>query len=565
MRFLLNRSLLTKLLMLLGVIMLSFAAVMAVSAGVTRARMVADRSIKLRAVAEVAASTAATLEAEVTAGHIDRAEALARFRQLLYGIRYEGNEYLFAYTNDGHVFVVGSQPKVQGDDRLQIKDHHGNFFVRDILATAQRGGGTVDYWYPRASGGEPLPKRSYVVAFAPWDMVIGTGVYVDDLDVDFGAYLRFIGLVLLGALAVGGVLALLLAREITSSMRRMRERLERLAAGDHRSPVEQTDRGDEVGAMARALEVVREGAAEANRLREEREVLKGVAEAERAAALDSLANALERSVGSLLEELQSEAADMQTAADALSQTAGAMQTRVEASAGGADQATGNVQAVAAAAEQLSCSIGEIARRVAEAARVAQDATGRVSATSAQVAELATAAGEIGRVVDLIQTIAAQTNLLALNATIEAARAGEAGRGFAVVANEVKALAAQTARATDEIRGQVERIQSATGRAVAAVDGIAEAVAAVDSISATIASAVEQQGSATREIAVSVTRAADATATVSANVGGMRRDADAVGQTAGTLLGAAGSLQGSAAAVSEEVARLLAGVRAKAAA
>jgi methyl-accepting chemotaxis protein len=561
MQFLLNRSLLTKLLMLLCVFLLAFAAVTTVSASLTRERMIADRTAKLRAVVEVAKGTAATLEAEVTAGRIDRAEALARFRKLLYGIRYEGSEYLFAYMLDGHVFAIGAQPQTENDDRLQFKDAKGNLLVQGFLAAARRGGGTVEYWYPRGSGGEALPKRSYVAAFMPWDMVIGTGVYTDDIDADFGAYLRLIGLVVVGALVVGGALAFVLARDITGSMRRTQARLERLAAGDHASPVELTGRTDEVGAMARALDVVRQVAAEADRLRDEAETLKRAAETDRATALDGLADTLERSVGNVLQGLQRESAEMQGTADALSRTAGTMQTHVGASADGAGQATGNVQAVAAAAEQLSRSIDEIARRVGEAAGVARDATARVSATSTQVAELAGAAGEIGRVVELIQTIAGQTNLLALNATIEAARAGEAGRGFAVVANEVKTLAAQTARATDEIRGQVERIQSATGRAVAAVDGIAEAVSAVDGISTTIAAAVEQQGAATREIAGSIARAAAATDVVSANVSGLRDDANSVGDAAGAMLGAAGTLQASTTALGDEVAGFLTRVRA----
>ena len=166
MQFLLNRSLLTKLLMLLCVFLLAFAAVTTVSASLTRERMIADRT-KLRAVVEVAKGTAATLEAEVTAGRIDRAEALARFRKLLYGIRYEGSEYLFAYMLDGHVFAMGAPPQTENDDRLQFKDAKGNLLVQGFLAAARRGGGPVESWYPRGSGGEALPKRSYVAAFMP--------------------------------------------------------------------------------------------------------------------------------------------------------------------------------------------------------------------------------------------------------------------------------------------------------------------------------------------------------------------------------------------------------------
>ncbi|CAH2599272.1 HAMP domain-containing protein [Rhodovastum atsumiense] len=560
MHFLHNRRLPTKLMLLLGILVLATVVVLAVSARLTHERMINDRTAKLRALVDVAVSAASQLEAEVVAGRIDRAEALSRFRKLIYATRYEKDEYLFAYDFDGRMVASGPHQQAEGQNRLQVQDARGTYLIRDLIAVARSGGGVVEYWYPRGNGGDPLPKRSYATAFAPWQIMIGTGVYIDDIDTEFAAYLRLVGLILLGGLALAGAMAVVIGRDITGSMRRTQERLQRLAEGDHASPVAQTGRGDEIGAMARALEVVRQGAAEADRLRGEREALKQRAEADRMAALSGLADALERAVGGVLRELQSEATEMESAAGLLSRTAGEVNTRVNTAAQGAGEATGNVQAVAAAAEELSRSIDEISQRVALAAAVARKASGRVSTTSTQVAELAGAAGEIGRVVELIQTIAGQTNLLALNATIEAARAGEAGRGFAVVANEVKALAAQTARATEDIRGQIERIQSSTERAVAAVEGIAEAVTEVDGISTTIAAAVEEQGAATREIAGNVSRAAQATGVVSDSVTALQDTSGTVNTTATVVLGTAGKLSGSANALRQEMGRFLAEMR-----
>ena len=565
MRFVRSLRLRTKFLLLVGVFALALAAAQGLSAVAMRDRMVSDRVAKLRSLVEVAHSTAQALEAEVKAGTLIREQALDRFRAAIYGMRYDGGEYLFAQTFDGIMVAHGAQVSLQGKDMTGTTDVNGHPIFPNQLAAARAGEGTTEYWYARAAGGAAAPKRTYVKAFTPWNMYVATGVYIDDINADFRAYLMRTGAVLLGVLLLGGGLALVLAGDVTTSMRKLRERLEQLAAGDDTSPVALTERRDETGAMARALEVVRGIAAEAGRLRAAQDETKRQAEAERTAVLAALADDMQASVGQAVETVRQQAQGLQDAAGRLAESAEGAKTGVDVAASGAANASGNVQAVAAAAEELSASVDEITRRVEESARVAGEAAAQVKKTEAMVTELNAAAAQIGAVVALIRQIAGQTNLLALNATIEAARAGEAGRGFAVVAGEVKGLAAQTGHATEEIGGQITRIQEATMQAVDAIGGIAAIVEQVNVLSAAIAAAVEQQDTATRDIAGSVARAAEATGAVSTSVGGLRGVADSVQGTAGTLLGAAGSLTDTARGLHERITGFLGTMRDKRAA
>ena len=347
--------------------------------------------------------------------------------------------------------------------------------------------------------------------------------------------------------AVGAVtllvalLSLVVARGVSRPIGGMTASMTRLAARDMSVTIPGVGRGDEIGAMAAAVQVFKDSMLESDRLRGEQEQAKQRSEAEKKAAMNHLADEFEASVKGVVKIVSSASTELQTTAQAMSSTAEEAARQATAVAVASEQASTNVQTVASAAEELSSSISEISRQVAESTKIAGQAVADAGRTNGKVQALAEAAQKIGDVVKLINDIAGQTNLLALNATIEAARAGEAGKGFAVVASEVKSLATQTAKATDEIAAQIDAIQGATGEAVQAIQEIGGTIARINEIATTIASAVEEQGAATQEIARNVQQASIGTKEVSANIGGVTQAATETGTASAQVLASSSEL------------------------
>lgn len=362
---------------------------------------------------------------------------------------------------------------------------------------------------------------------------------------------------LLGSVVIGGILVTGLSGPITAITAAMR----RLADGDLSVEVPAQGRRDEIGHMAAALEVFKEHAEERQRLEAEKVRQAEQAEAERHELMDELAGDFERAVGSIIDSVGEAAEVMQTTAQSLAVSAEDATARASTVAGAAEEASSNVQTVASAAEELAASIGEISRQVHQASTISETAVAEAQRTDSMVQGLSASAQKIGEVVNLITDIAAQTNLLALNATIEAARAGEAGKGFAVVANEVKSLATQTARATEEISAQVAGVQQSTGEAVAAIQNIGTIIGQINEISAAIASAVEQQGAATREISHNVHQASQGTLQVSENIQGVTQAVHETGEASGHVLDSANHLSGQATRLRQEMDRFLVQIRA----
>jgi methyl-accepting chemotaxis protein len=366
---------------------------------------------------------------------------------------------------------------------------------------------------------------------------------------------------LAGAGLLGGtVLAVLVGRGIVRPLTAMTGVMTRLAGGDRAVVVPGTARGDEMGDMARAVEVFKSNAVAAA-AQQDQQAAERAATDRRAARLAGLVQGFETQVTGMAGMLSSAATELEATAREMTATAARTTEQAASVTGAADAASAGVQTVAAAAEELTASIGEIGRQVAQATRVSETAVADARRTDTIVRALADGAQKIGDVVGLITNIAGQTNLLALNATIEAARAGDAGKGFAVVASEVKGLAAQTGRATEEIASQIAQIQAATQEAVAAIQSIASTIAEVSTISTAIAAAVEEQGAATAEIARNVQQTAHSTRQVTASIASVNDGAGSTGAAARDVLGAAADLSRQAERLTGEVDRFVTGVRA----
>ncbi|HLJ21849.1 MAG TPA: methyl-accepting chemotaxis protein [Stellaceae bacterium] len=359
-------------------------------------------------------------------------------------------------------------------------------------------------------------------------------------------------------LALGA--AVFSGRAIANPVRQLTGIMTKLAEHDLAVAIPGADRKDELGGMARAVEVFKQNMITADRLSAE-QAAQNEAKLRRTQQIDALTKTFEGKVGLLVGELSQAAKEMEATAGSMTETADQTNQRSVAVAAASEQTATNVQTVASATEELSASIREIGDRVAESAKIAGKAVADAKDTDATVQALATGAQKIGEVVTLIQDIASQTNLLALNATIEAARAGDAGKGFAVVASEVKALATQTGKATEEIGAQIAHIQEATRHAVAAIGSIAETIGRVNEVSTAIASAVEEQASATQEIARNVQQAAAGTQDVSSNITGVRQAATETGAQASRVLGAAHELTRQAGDLTGEVQGYIKGVQA----
>jgi len=340
----------------------------------------------------------------------------------------------------------------------------------------------------------------------------------------------------------------------------LKQSMQLLSSGNLETTIDRSSYHDEIAAMAEALEVFRAGMIRARTLSAEQDSDRA-AKAERASRMEARIAEFEAAVRDALGNLQHSANSMQSTAQGMSTTADQSNALVGAVATAAQQTSANVQTVSAGTEELSSSIAEISRQVVTSAEIARKAVDEAGATDATMQGLADNASRISVVVDLIQTIAAQTNLLALNATIEAARAGEAGRGFAVVASEVKSLASQTAKATDEIRTQIAGMQQAATSAVGAIRNIGHTIAEINAVSTTIASAVEQQGAATQEIARSIQHAASGTREVSGNIAGVSTASAEAGAAAGEVLKASDALRRESDLLRAEIDAFLTNIRA----
>ena len=525
-----------------------------------RQTLMSERKASVKQATENAASLAAYYQKQAESGAMSDADARAAGANALRALRFGQGGYIYVYDSQG-VLLVHARKELEGRDMSDAKDPNGVYFAREALKNAQAGGGFSAYSFTKPGQGDAIfPKISYDSRFAPWGWTIGNGVYVDDIDATFRHEAMILGGVLI--VVVGVMLALnrTISKSISVPLRTLTAIMRELAAGNLDMRISGVDRRDEIGGMAAAVEVFKGNGLEMRRLAKLQDEERAAKE-KRARAVEDLVRQFEATAAKLAQSLSGSATELKGTAQSMSAAASQATSQASSAESAASQATTNVQMVAAAAEQLTSSINEISHQVSQSARIATEASEETGRTNQRVQGLASAADRIGQVVKLINDIASQTNLLALNATIEAARAGEAGKGFAVVAGEVKNLANQTGRATEEIGQQIAAVQEETRITVEAIRSISAVIDQVRRISSGIAAAVEQQGIATREIARNVEEAARGTSDVSSNIGGVTESAQTTRDSSNHILSAAGTLAAESETLRAEVTQFLNNVRA----
>ncbi|MGE5517547.1 MAG: methyl-accepting chemotaxis protein [Bacteroidota bacterium] len=550
-----------KILLIVAASLIGMALMVTLGLSTLRGELLDGRRIKTQHLVEVAHNLVRHYVAEAQAGRMTTDQAQAAALSALKPLRYGGNEYF--WVNDMHARMIMHpiKPELDGKDLAEFKDPAGKRLFSDFVAkVASSKAGFVDYLWPKPGFDKPVPKVSYVMGVEEWGWVVGSGIYIDDVDAAFWRAVTnqgmLIGVVMLVVLGV----SYLVGHRIVEALSTISSAMHRLADGDTSVTVALHGRKDEIGEMSQSIEVFRKNAIEVQGLHEEQEKLRLRAEQDRHDTLANLAQELERGVSAAAQAVNAAAAQMRSTATAMTGTADRTSEESQVVAAALTQTTANVETVASAAEELNASINEISRQVGQSTGIARDAVAAARRTDEVVRGLSEAAARIGEVVSMINGIAGQTNLLALNATIEAARAGEAGKGFAVVANEVKHLANQTAKATDEISTQIAAIQATSADAVRAIQDIGHTIESMSDIAQSISEAVEQQGAATHEIARNVAQAAAGAHEVSSHIGAVTQAADETGAAAREVLVAADSLARDASDMKSGLDRFLDGVR-----
>jgi len=523
----------SKLVVLVAVTMIGLCAAGILAAYMVKSEMLSARTEQLKSIVEIGTNVAASLQKDVAAGKLTKEAATAELVRRIEPMTYDNGNYLFIYTMDGEVVhLPGFKP---GSNRLDVKVS-GVAITREFRdGVAANGSKILTYEFQKPNETVPSRKMGYAAALPGWNMFIATGAYLDDLDAHLKPIIWALGLAMLAIAAVAGVIAWMIGRSITRPLGQLSARMEALAEGQIDDEIPGVDRGDEVGVMAKAVQVFKDNALRIRALEQVEADAQIRIAAERRAAMESIASDFERSVNGIVRSVSTAATDMQSTAKSMTLTASDASARAATVGSASAQSSDNVGTVAAAAEELSASVSEVLRQVAQSSEIANKAVGDAERTNATVQLLSSGAEKIGEVVQLIHSIASQTNLLALNATIEAARAGESGRGFAVVASEVKALASQTAKATEEISSQVAAMQASTSEAVVSIGAITGTIAQMSQITNSISTAVEQQGAATREIARNIQSVSAGASDISNHIGGVSSAAEATGAAASQVL------------------------------
>jgi methyl-accepting chemotaxis protein len=523
-RRLTSLSISARLVVLIVVVALGMGGLAAIAAHQISSRIMTERQSATRAVVETALGVIKHFGDEETAGRMTHAQAQEAAIATVSSLRYAGSEYFWINDMGPTMIVHPIKPALNGTDLTAQVDPDGNhLFVTFVDVVKAKGAGFVSYLWPKPGSDTPQPKVSYVAGYAPWGWIVGSGVYVNDVQSIALSDSRVLMLSALAILLLITGLSIVVGRSI---VRPIRDATRVLASGDTSTRLEPGQGRTELEHLAGALN----------------------------STLDR-SSSVATEVSAVVSHLDAAAARLVGSSNGIARTAEDVQRQTSVATAAALEVNSGIDLVASGTHQMGASIGEIAQNAHAVARIAADAVAVAQATNVTVAALGTSSAEIGNVVKVITAIAEQTNLLALNATIEAARAGAAGKGFAVVASEVKELAQETSRATGDITSKVESIQAAVTKAAGEIAQIAEIIERINDFQVTIAGAVEEQTATTSAMARSVASVADNSRTMVSNLEEVGRGTQETTRELETILAEAQDLAVTSASLQSAVAVL----------